>query len=64
VVGAFYYIRVVKVMFFDDSEAAFDARPSGVSFIAAAGALVTLLFALFTGSLSSAAASAARLLIG
>ena len=64
VVGAYYYIRVVKVMFFDDSVAAFDKRPSGVSLVALAGALATLLFALVTGSLSSAAASAARLLVG
>ncbi len=63
VIGAYYYIRVVKVMFFDDSVAAFDRRSTGVSFIAAAGAFATLLFALVTGSLSSAAASAARLLI-
>ena len=64
VVAAYYYIRIVKVMFFDDSVAAFDIRPASVSFIAAVGGLVTLLFSVFPQFVTGAADAAARLLIG
>ena len=33
VVGAFYYIRIIKVMFFDAPAEAFDARPGSISFV-------------------------------
>ncbi len=36
VVGAYYYMRVVKVMYFDAPEAPFDPRPASLSFVAAA----------------------------
>ena len=36
VIGAYYYLRVVKVMYFDAPEAPFDPRPASLSFVAAA----------------------------
>ncbi len=64
VVGAYYYIRVVKVMYFDAAEPAFDARPVSLSFVAAASALFTLFFFLFPGPVVGAAQAAAAVLFG
>jgi NADH-quinone oxidoreductase subunit N len=64
VVGAYYYLRVIKVMYFDDMQAAFDPRPAGLSFVAATGALFTALFFLFPAAIVGAAQSAAHALLG
>ena len=64
VVGAYYYLRVVKVMYFDEPEAAFDGRASSVSFVLGVGAVVTALFIVFAGPVVGAAQSAARVLFG
>ena len=37
VVGAYYYLRVIKVMYFDDAQPAFDVRAPSLSFVAADG---------------------------
>ena len=34
VIGAFYYLRIVKIMWFDDSERQFVTAPSSLSFLA------------------------------
>ena len=62
VVGAFYYLRIIKVMFFDAAEPAFDARPASLSFVAGIGAVVTTLFFVFPGPIVAAAQTAARAL--
>ncbi len=36
VIGAYYYIRIVKVMYFDAPAEPFDPRPASLSFVAAA----------------------------
>ena len=41
VVGAFYYIRIVKVMYFDAPAERFDPRPASLSFVVAATGLFT-----------------------
>jgi NADH-quinone oxidoreductase subunit N len=64
VVACYYYIRIVKVMFFDAAAPAFDARPAGVSFVALATGAFTLLFVLALGPFTSAASAAARALFG
>ena len=64
VIGAFYYLRVIKVMYFDESEPAFDRRAPSVSFVLGVGAVVTALFAVFAYPLLGAAQSAARVLFG
>jgi NADH-quinone oxidoreductase subunit N len=64
VIGAYYYLRIIKVMYFDDAQPAFDVRSSSVSFVAAVGALVTALFFVFPGPIVNAAQSAASVLFG
>jgi NADH-quinone oxidoreductase subunit N len=64
VVGSYYYLRIVKVMYFDAPGEAFDRRPSMIGFVAAATGLFTLFFFLFPGPLVAAAGSAAAALFG
>jgi NADH-quinone oxidoreductase subunit N len=62
VVGAFYYIRIVKVMYFDPPAEAFDRRPPALSFVVAATGLFTALFFLFPAPVVDAAEMASRVL--
>jgi NADH-quinone oxidoreductase subunit N len=62
VVGAYYYLRVVKVMYFDAPEAPFDPRPASLSFVAAATALFTTFFFIFPAPFVGAAQAAAKAL--
>jgi NADH-quinone oxidoreductase subunit N len=64
VIGAYYYLRVVKVMYFDDAQPAFDARSPSLSFVAGVGALVTTLFFVFPAPIVGAAQAAAAVLFG
>ena len=64
VVGSYYSLRIVKVMYFDAPGEAFDRRPSMIGFVAAATGLFTLFFFLFPGPLVAAAGSAAAALFG
>jgi NADH-quinone oxidoreductase subunit N len=64
VVSAFYYLRIVKVMYFDAGDAPFDARPAALSVVVAATGAATALFALLPAPLLAAAAAAARSLVG
>jgi NADH-quinone oxidoreductase subunit N len=62
VVGAFYYLRVVKVMYFDAPAAPFDPRPASISFVAAATGLFTTFFFIFPAPFVNAAQAAAKVL--
>ncbi len=62
VVGSYYYLRIVKVMYFDAPVPAFDRRPGMIGFVAAVTALFTLFFFLFPGPLVAAAGTAASAL--
>jgi len=64
VVGAFYYLRIVKVMYFDASVEAFDPRPASLSFVAALGGLFTAFFFVFPAPFIDAAQAAAKVLFG
>ncbi|WP_421695426.1 NADH-quinone oxidoreductase subunit NuoN [Aestuariivirga sp.] len=46
VVGAYYYLRIVKIMYFDEPKEAFDAMDGEVKLIAYASGAFTLLFVL------------------
>jgi len=61
VIGAYYYLRVVKVMFFDEPAPAFD-RDVGwsVGVIATAGTLFSIFFVVNAGGLLAAAGNAAQ----
>ena len=64
VVGAFYYLRVIKVMYFDDAAAAFDPRSASLTFVGGVGALVTTFFFVLPAPVIGAAQTAAKLLFG
>jgi NADH-quinone oxidoreductase subunit N len=64
VVGSYYYLRIVKVMYFDAPEAPFDPRPASLSFVAAATGLFTTFFFIFPAPFVGAAQAAARVLFG
>jgi NADH-quinone oxidoreductase subunit N len=64
VIGAFYYLRVIKVMYFDAGNPGFDKSAAGVRFVIAVGALATGLFVFIPGPLVAAAQAAARALMG
>ena len=66
VVGAFYYVRIVKLMYFDEPVEAFD-RPIGreMSAVLAGTSLLILLFFVVPGPvIGGAAAAAASLFAG
>jgi NADH-quinone oxidoreductase subunit N len=64
VIGAFYYLRVIKVMYFDAGAPGFDPAAGGVRLVMGVGAVITTLFVFFPGPLMSAADAAARALTG
>ena len=64
VIGAYYYIRIIKVMYFDDAVEAFDPRPASLSVVAGVSGLFTTLFFLFPAPLVGAAETAAKVLFG
>ena len=62
VVSAFYYLRVVRVMWFDAPAPALDRRPASIDLVAWTAAGFTGLFILGLGPLAGAAATASRAL--
>jgi NADH-quinone oxidoreductase subunit N len=62
VIGAVYYLRVVRVMYVDAPLHPFDRRPLSVSLVSAASAVVTGLFIVVLGPLTTAAQAAASVL--
>ena len=64
VVAAFYYLRVIKVMYFDAGSPDFDKSAGSVRFVMAVGAIATALFVFVPGPLVDAAAAAAKALMG
>ncbi len=64
VIGAYYYLRIIKVMYFDAGGEAFDRRPTSLSVVAAATGLFTLFFFVFPAPFVGAAQAAAKVLFG
>ncbi|NQW09757.1 MAG: NADH-quinone oxidoreductase subunit NuoN [Alphaproteobacteria bacterium] len=65
VVGAFYYLRIVKLMYFDDAENPLDSKVAGdLRLILYGSAAVTLLFFLVISPIYDSARAAAASLIG
>jgi NADH-quinone oxidoreductase subunit N len=64
VIGAYYYIRIIKLMYFDEPEEAFDPRPASLSVVVAASGLFTMFFFVFPAPLVAAAEAAAKVLFG
>jgi NADH-quinone oxidoreductase subunit N len=64
VIGAFYYLRVVKIMYFDTPVTVFDRRAPSLSFGVAAAGIITVFFILVLGPMTAAAQAAASALLG
>ena len=60
VVGAFYYLRIVKIIYFDEAKEAFTQASVPVRFVASAAALLVLAFVLAPAPLVNAASAAAK----
>lgn len=60
VVGAYYYLRIVKVMYFDEPAAAYDAMPAGVKLVLGLSSIFVVLFGIVPAPLVAAASAAAR----
>jgi NADH-quinone oxidoreductase subunit N len=60
VVGAYYYLAIVKTMYFDDPAKPFAPMPYELRFVLALGGLFNLLFFIYPGPLVAAATVAAK----
>ncbi|ABS69840.1 NADH-quinone oxidoreductase subunit NuoN [Xanthobacter versatilis] len=60
VVGAFYYLRVVKIMYFDEPVEAFDPMPTELKAVLAVSGLFTIFYFVYPAPLIEAAGVAAR----
>jgi NADH-quinone oxidoreductase subunit N len=59
VVGAYYYLRIIKIMYFDEPAQKFDQTDAEVNWVIYAAGAFSLLFAVFAQPLVQLAASAA-----
>ncbi len=64
VISAFYYLRVIKVMYFDKGQPQFDRTSAGAGFVMAVGGFVTMFFVIIPGPLMALAGQAAKALMG
>ncbi|ACB79182.1 proton-translocating NADH-quinone oxidoreductase, chain N [Methylorubrum populi BJ001] len=60
VVGAFYYLRLVKVMYFDEAKAPYERIPPGSAIVLGVSSAVVVLFFLIPAPLVAAAGDAAK----
>ncbi|MEP9353685.1 NADH-quinone oxidoreductase subunit NuoN [Xanthobacter sp. KR7-65] len=60
VVGAFYYLRIVKIMYFDEPVEAFDPMPTELKAVLAVSGLFTIFYFVYPAPLIEAAGAAAR----
>ena len=61
VVGAYYYLRIVKIMYFDEPAPAFDAAATAnCALVLGISGLFVLLFVVYPAPLVDAAAAAAK----
>jgi NADH-quinone oxidoreductase subunit N len=62
VVGAYYYVRIVKIMFFDAAKEKFLAVPAKAALVMGLAGLFVLLYAVWPAPLVAGADAAARTL--
>jgi NADH-quinone oxidoreductase subunit N len=60
VVGAYYYVRIVKVVYFDEARAPFDPAPALVQGVIAISTAIIFVFWIVPAPLVGAAAAAAK----
>lgn len=63
VIAAFYYLRVIKVMYFDTGSPGFDKRSAGVNLVIGVSAVITVLFVFHPSTLSTVSSLAAHALL-
>ncbi|MCU0731321.1 MAG: NADH-quinone oxidoreductase subunit NuoN [Hyphomonas sp.] len=63
VVGAFYYLRVVKIMFFDEPADKFSTADAGVRWVLGLSATLVIFYVVYPAPLIDAANAAARALV-
>ncbi|GAN60789.1 NADH-quinone oxidoreductase subunit N [Acetobacter cibinongensis] len=64
IVGAYYYLRIVKVLYFEESAEAFDPPATTLLFVTGGMSAATVLFILALGPLMTVAQHAAQALVG
>ena len=62
VVGAFYYLRIIKIMFFDEAKDAFNEMPSQLKVVLGLSGLFVLLYIVYPNPLIDSARLAAKAL--
>jgi NADH-quinone oxidoreductase subunit N len=60
VIGAYYYVRIVKIMYFDEPEGAFEPMPAELGAVLGLSGVLMLAFVLIASPLVEAAGAAAR----
>ena len=60
VVGAYYYLVIVKIMYFDEPAQAFEPMPQELKVVLAVTGLFNLLFFIYPAPLVAAANAAAK----
>jgi NADH-quinone oxidoreductase subunit N len=60
VVGAYYYLVIIKTMYFDEPAPGFNAMPGELKVVLGVAGLINLLFFLYPAPLIEAAGVAAR----
>lgn len=60
VVGAYYYLRIVKIIYFDEPREAFTPAPVAIRFVASVAAILVLAFVIAPAPLVNAASLAAK----
>jgi NADH-quinone oxidoreductase subunit N len=60
VVGAFYYLTIIKIMYFDEPARSFQSMPGLLRLVLCAGGLINMLFFLYPAPLLDAATVAAK----
>ena len=60
VVGAYYYMRIIKVMFFDEAEGSFERTPGELGLVMGISGLFVLFFVVIGDPILAAADTAAR----
>ncbi|MCB1502227.1 MAG: NADH-quinone oxidoreductase subunit NuoN [Bauldia sp.] len=60
VVGAYYYLRIIKIMYFDDPAPGFEPMAPELRVVLGLSGLFTLFFVVFAGPVGNAAATAAK----
>ncbi|BCP53705.1 NADH-quinone oxidoreductase subunit N [Kaistia sp. 32K] len=60
VVGAYYYLRIVKIMYFDEPAGAFEPMTGELRFVLGLSGVFVILFVFFAGPIGQAASVAAK----